>query len=317
MRGAVQHREALADLPPTDASGASLVSARGALVSPGAAGATRPDIADNPEYRLAVVEAILAMCSHKSYENLTDFEWYVATLADLVYVAGVDVDRALSERLLDAAVRVRQVRPFSTQTARGLLSDAWLVGRATADGTGAKTMAAAAYILGEYCPLLPAEHGDVALLLPAGLAALADDQQATFLQAAMKTYTNWLRGVSEYWSTDVWEQVRSVTASTQRALPCVFFPAADAASDMAALAAELPVQVSSRLRQFAEILKAVSVATSNPGDSAPPMCAELHSVFTVYELNPVSAVAQGKVPVPEGLDLDAFIGDPIPDTSQK
>ncbi|KAJ2167321.1 hypothetical protein GGF45_005677, partial [Coemansia sp. RSA 551] len=40
-------------------------------------------------------------------------------------------------------------------------------------------------------------------------------------------------------------------------------------------------------------------------------------LFSAYELNPVSAAAQGKVPVPEDLDLDTYIGKPIPDTTHK
>ncbi|KAJ2691110.1 AP-3 complex subunit delta, partial [Coemansia spiralis] len=65
-RNAMQYDSAPSGLPQTDASGASLVSAQGALVSPSTAGATGSDAADNPEYRLAAVEAIIAMCSHKS-----------------------------------------------------------------------------------------------------------------------------------------------------------------------------------------------------------------------------------------------------------
>ncbi|KAJ2779708.1 AP-3 complex subunit delta [Coemansia javaensis] len=306
------------DLPQTDAHGTSLVSAQGAIAAPKRDCA---DPADSPEYRLAAVEAIAGMCSRESYGNMVDFEWYVATLADLVYVAGVDVDRLLSERLLDVTVRVRQVRRFSVAVARRLLADARLAGRAAADGANAATLATAAYILGEYCPLLPAEPDDATLLLlPPGLASLSDDQQAVFVQAAAKAYTNWLRDVAGDWSADAWEAVRSVTASIQRTLAQIFFPdgAAGTSGDaVARLAAGLPLQAGCRLRQLAEIIKTVSVATSNLGDAAPPVCAELHALFTMYELNPVSAAAQGKVPVPEGLDLDAPIGDPIPDTSHK
>ncbi|KAJ2821144.1 AP-3 complex subunit delta, partial [Coemansia erecta] len=302
-------------LPQSDATGASLVSAQGTIVKrPDTRGV--PDAADSPEYRLAAVEAILSMCSRQSYANTSDFEWYVATLIDLVYVAGpIDIAPRLSERLLDVTVRVRQVRAFSVAMARRLLSDPRLLARATSDGTNAPVLATAAYILGEYCALQPSSADDIWLLLPRRLAKLADEQQAVFVQASMKVYVNWLRDVAAYWSPEVWEHVRAVTASTQRTLSERFLGTAFGTS-LRSAAAGLPLQVASRLRMFAEAVNAVSLATSNMGDSAPHVCAELHVLFGAYELNPVSNAAQAKVPVPDDLDLDTFIADPIPDTTQ-
>lgn len=45
----------------------------------------------------------------------------------------------------------------------------------------------------------------------------------------------------------------------------------------------------------------------------PPVLRGLPSLFTLYELNPVAPKAQKKVPIPEGLDLDAWINEPLPD----
>lgn len=36
-------------------------------------------------------------------------------------------------------------------------------------------------------------------------------------------------------------------------------------------------------------------------------------LFSLYELNPVAPKAQKKVPIPEGLDLDQYINEPLPD----
>ncbi|PIA14954.1 ARM repeat-containing protein, partial [Coemansia reversa NRRL 1564] len=270
--------------------------------------------ADNPEYRLAVIEAILDMCSRQAYANMADFEWYVATLVDLVYVAGVDAGLLLSQKLLDVSARVRQVRGFSVRMARRLLADEHLVVHAATDGFNAPVLATAAFILGEYCALLPATHDDIVLLLPRALGTFSAQHQAAFVQAAMKAYTNWLGDVCGYWSPDVWEQVRSTTASTQRALADALL-ASNAGSTVSSTAFEaaLPLEMDGRLRQFVAILDAVALATSNPSDAAPPLCGELHSLFNLHELNPISAAAQAKVPLPEGLDLDTPIGEAIPD----
>ncbi|KAJ2745715.1 AP-3 complex subunit delta [Coemansia sp. BCRC 34301] len=301
----------------TSATGASLVSARGSIVQSRQLAGGGPGPADNPEYRMLVVEAIVDMCARQSYANLSNFEWYVAVLVDLVYMAGVDAGSLLSEKLLDVTVRVRQVREFSVRLMRQMLSDRQLVSRASSSSSAAKVLCTAAYILGEYCSLLPASSEDVALLLPSSLGSLDGEQQATFIQAAIKAYTNWLRDVAGYWSTEIWELVRAITASTMAQLSGLVLTRTGSDDDdpgFSTFAADLPLQASSRLGHFVEITKAVSVATSNPSDSAPQLCLELYELFTAYELNPVSAAAQGKVPLPEGLDLDSVIGSPIPDT---
>lgn len=41
--------------------------------------------------------------------------------------------------------------------------------------------------------------------------------------------------------------------------------------------------------------------------------AEMPNLFCAYELNPVAPKAQKKVPIPEGLDLDQWINDPLPE----
>ncbi|KAJ2079016.1 AP-3 complex subunit delta [Coemansia sp. RSA 988] len=300
--------------PFADASGVTRVTAKGTMAPRTAQGVS--DAADNPEYRLAVVKAILDMCSRQAYANMSDFEWYVATLVDLVYVAGVDAGPQLSQKLLDVSARVRQVRGFSVRMARRLLADEHLVAHAATDGINAPVLATAAFILGEYCALVPVSHDDIALLLPRALATFSAQHQAAFVQAAMKAYTNWLGDVCGYWSPEVWEQVRSTTTSTQRALAdALLAPTAGKTVSPTTLEATLPLEVDGRLRQFVAILDAVSLATSDPSDAAPALCAELHSLFTLHELNPISAAAQAKVPLPEGLDLDTPIGDPIPDTS--
>ena len=47
-------------------------------------------------------------------------------------------------------------------------------------------------------------------------------------------------------------------------------------------------------------------------EKAPTVIDELYNLFFAYELNPVAPKAQKKVPVPAGLDLDAWINEPPP-----
>jgi len=45
----------------------------------------------------------------------------------------------------------------------------------------------------------------------------------------------------------------------------------------------------------------------------PSILGSLYPLFFSQELNPVAPKAQKKVPVPEGLDLDSWIYEPIPE----
>lgn len=47
---------------------------------------------------------------------------------------------------------------------------------------------------------------------------------------------------------------------------------------------------------------------------APAIITEISPLFFSFELNPVAPKAQKKVPVPEGLDLDAWINEPLPES---
>jgi hypothetical protein len=50
-----------------------------------------------------------------------------------------------------------------------------------------------------------------------------------------------------------------------------------------------------------------------PFEKAPAIITELSPLFFNYELNPVAPKAQKKVPIPEGLNLDAWINEPLPE----
>jgi len=63
----------------------------------------------------------------------------------------------------------------------------------------------------------------------------------------------------------------------------------------------------------------ISPATDKPLSNEPAFPKSLYLIqplFGSYELNPVASCAQASVPVPEGLDLDAWIVSPPQEASQ-
>lgn len=69
----------------------------------------------DPAYRSDIIYRIVHVCSQGQYANVTNFEWYVAVLVDLTYVAGVSVGELLMGQIMDVGVRVKSVRPYAVK----------------------------------------------------------------------------------------------------------------------------------------------------------------------------------------------------------
>lgn len=69
------------------------------------------------------------------------------------------------------------------------------------------------------------------------------------------------------------------------------------------------IEVQERACSFLQLLKYVQREFNSNEDALDGIVSELWALFD-GELNPVAPKAQKKVPVPDGLDLDAWINDP-------
>lgn len=105
----------------------------------------------SPAYRLILSQRILGMGSHSTYENVTNFEWYLSVLVDLVHVANVDIGAEIRDQVVDIAGRVRGVRPFAVKLMSSLLADENLLRNVHEQGCCSEVLSAAAWICGEYC----------------------------------------------------------------------------------------------------------------------------------------------------------------------
>lgn len=118
----------------------------------------------NPAYRLTLAQRILTLCSQGTYENVTDFEWYLSVLVDLAYIANVDVGAQIREQLVDVTARVRAARRYAVQLMVKLLCDDSLLANAGDEGSCSEVLWAAAWICGEYCRYgYPRRYGPHAL----------------------------------------------------------------------------------------------------------------------------------------------------------
>lgn len=138
-----------------------------------------------------VVEKVLSACSSDGYAHLKtqeDFEWYLETLGAIARLPGITDGETLAAQLSDVPLRVAEVRSFAAQTMVALLDDVDVLmeGRLADDETAAQIIAAASWVVSEYCGYLKDYAGVVAAMLQPTVVAIPVAQQPVYLHALLK-----------------------------------------------------------------------------------------------------------------------------------
>jgi AP-3 complex subunit delta-1 len=100
-------------------------------------------------YRLTLVQRLLSMCSHDTYDNIVDFQWYLSVLLDLTYHASVNVGEQIRDQLVDIVARVKAVKRWAVELMTRLLRDDTFLANSQEEGSCAEVLWAAAWICGE------------------------------------------------------------------------------------------------------------------------------------------------------------------------
>ena len=266
------------------------------------------------EYRHDIITRILEMCSASTYANITDFEWYLDILVHLVRHLPADTDSEnqrtqrsnakiglgtrIGSQILDIAVRVKELRPEATRAAETLL----LVSNRTIvfpshGGGQSQVLKFAALLCGEHALYLTSAQEVLNSLIHPSAQRLAAQTLAVFCQAVPKVTAHlWSIAASD------WSDSQSTTLSLLLARTTTFLETVSQHPNL---------DVQERAVSFLELLKLCSEAlTSHPADAdtAPVLLSTIvPALFGGQELNPVSATAQSKVPIPADLDLDSAI----------
>ncbi|OZJ03164.1 hypothetical protein BZG36_04066 [Bifiguratus adelaidae] len=263
-------------------------------------------VLNDPNYRLDIIHRIVHICSQNQYANITGFEWYMAILVDLTYIAGVNAGDLLTSQLLDVAVRVKSVRPYAVKIMSGLLNDQAFLDKATLPDSNAEVLYAAAWICGEYCSYLEDIPATLERLLANGVTKLSPATQALYVQNILKIYVYWVSTLVYQWDAEVQQEFLNVTQVIKE--------------KMEAFCRSFDLEVQERASNAREIFSLVLSRMQNDANFASTNSAflsALSTLFFTYELNPVAPKAQSKVPIPEGLDLDAWINEPLPESDKE
>ena len=280
------------------------------------------------DYRVAVSERILEMCSRCTYANISDFSWYIDTLVQLVFLAPVstgasleedsvmgdgsdsvrdtDVTRSIGLELQNVAVRVRDVRPEVTKAAESLIAGRRNPSSVTSGVNSKGYLGSVSWLIGEYAGYLNDPDGTLSNLLHFTTAILPADILTIHLQAIPKVFLATLERRPGEWNSEQKTMTSLLVARIVQSLDT--------------LTSHPNLEVQERAVELAELMKLVADAVSAQSDSTDQaggkqmpliMSQVVPSLFKGLELNPVAPAAQKKVPLPDGLDLDQPINDSL------
>ncbi|KAI9570124.1 adaptin N terminal region-domain-containing protein [Boletus coccyginus] len=264
-------------------------------------------------YRLVLSQHIISMCSNSTYDNVVDFEWYLSVLVDLAYISNVDIGAQIRDQLVDVAGRVRAVRAYAVKLMVKVLSDETLLLNAGEPGSCPEVLWAAAWICGEFCDELLAPEELLPYLLHPNIAFLDPEIIAVYIQAANKIFGYWATEAAQQWTDDLLVKVQgAVETMIEQMEEFVSSPHIEV-QERAANILQLFTFVKHDLAAYrprgdnglADALASSFDPVAEP--SFPKSLYLIRPLVSTYELGPVAPAAQASVPVPEGLDLDAWI----------
>ena len=272
------------------------------------------------DYRISVIHRILEICSRDTYSNITDFEWYIDVLVQLVRVSPAisasqvveekenleytdDIGGSIGRELQNVAVRVKSVRSEAVDAAQSLVMVDRRDQMFPAAGNGGQgVLECAGWLVGEYASYLTRPEPVMTSLLHPASLQLSPQTLAVYLQAIPKVFSS-IAGSDRI----SWTPERKTLMSLLMARIIHF---------LEPLSTHPSLEVQERAVEYLELMRLAAEAASGTATGGnhedfmdPPLLLTqaIPALFSGAELNPVAPGAQRKVPVPDDLDLDTPI----------
>lgn len=280
------------------------------------------------DYRREVITRILDMSAHETYANIIDFEWYLDILVQLVRLvppltnarSGVhdqalekandaNISSRIGSQILDIAVRVKSLRSEATRAAESLIlvSNRQSLFPITGDGAEG-VLRPAAWVVGEFPEFLVSPRETLGSLIHPTSFSLPTQTLSSYLQAVPKIFSHISAAAA---AANDWNPSQITALSLLLARVIDFY-------EQSATHPSLDVQ--ERCVGYLELFRLAAEAFSSqgPGAAEPPLLVSsaLPKLFGDWDLNPVSADAQKRVPIPDELELDAPINANLPSLLQ-
>eukprot|EP00657_Telonema_sp_P-1_P006815 TRINITY_DN2625_c0_g1_i1.p1 TRINITY_DN2625_c0_g1~~TRINITY_DN2625_c0_g1_i1.p1 ORF type:complete len:626 (-),score=178.02 TRINITY_DN2625_c0_g1_i1:105-1982(-) len=243
-------------------------------------------------YRDSLVRQLVRTCSQDTYEYISDFEWYMATLIDLSMLRGLQTGALIAEQLVDIVVRVESIRAYATERMVSLLHNEHAMSESATDTAIQEALFAASWIVGEFSSYCSDHMEALCVLLQPRIGYMPPHVQGAFVQAGFKVLVSGIQHVAGQ-DDCVSAAANLRVCFTERLEP---------------FCASVHMEVQERAcsyRALADIIAPV-------GGFNAALTSALADVFS-QELVPVSDKAQSKVKVPANVDLENWINEePVP-----
>lgn len=275
------------------------------------------------DYRLDVVSRILQMSSKDNYANITDFDWYIDILTQLVRIMPVttpssedesglargsttsSVSKRIGNELRNVAVKVRAMRSTAVRAADDIIYQLLKI-TPVGHSVTSETLQAVVWILGEYCQLLQNADDTLSNLLQLIPRVGSVDVSIVMIQAIAKIFAAVAGDATEPWTAERKSRISLLMARILHvAEPFALHP---------------NLEIQERASEFIELMKLTAEAAAGqpastneaPQDAPLLLTQAIPSLFNGWELNSVAAGAQYHVPLLDNLDLNAPIHRDLP-----
>ncbi|KAI4088979.1 MAG: hypothetical protein L6R37_008118 [Teloschistes peruensis] len=284
-----------------------------------------------PEYRITTIRLILDMCAKDTYANISDFEWYINTLIQLVglvpsiskpetqderlggqqrYISQTsneEVSICIGRELCNIAVRVSSVRPETVQAAATLILSHEVHHSIRGFGSSASgALRFAVWIVGEYAEHLSDAESTLTAITHSRLGTLSSVAPCACLQAIPKVLVATIQKSSKVWTAEAQRKMSLLMARL------LYF--------VEPLTTNSNFEVQERAVELAELIRVGSQAVKDHmtySDHWPLfLTTAVPQLFGGSELNPVAPSAQTRIPLPNDLDLDVSLNSNLAELLQ-
>ncbi|XP_049824331.1 AP-3 complex subunit delta-1 isoform X2 [Aethina tumida] len=269
------------------------------------------DKAEGTVYRDELLSKIILICSQNNYQFITNFEWYVTVLVETAQLEfGSKQGHVIAAQLMDVCIRVQAIRSFAVAEMAQLLD----VYASTSQFTiMQEVLYAAAWLCGEFSSELKEPEQTLKCMLR--YKTLPQHIEAVFVQNILKLFTYiMMRLEVNHQYDEILTLVDLVADKMNESIKSAELEVQERSSNTLMILNIVRQEIMDR--KGGSIIEEPDDPLASKIDESETIAFQLLTLFG-GELNPVAPKAQKKVPIPEGLDLDAWINEPIEESDSE
>jgi AP-3 complex subunit delta-1 len=252
------------------------------------------------QYKDHLIQKVILTCSKDNYANIANFKWYLEILINLTQIKSAVHGKLISAQLMDVLIRVKSIREHGVQEMIKLLNSPQIQTESLETSAVFDVLYAAAWLTGEFISEVTT-HEELTIiqaLTQPSVLTLPLKIQSVYAHTLIKVYAHAAKSADQ--DEDLKNSLPQIIELTKQGFE-TFVKSSD-------------VEIQER---SISCLKLVEIHQELIKDGV-DITDELSALFS-EQLNPVAPQAQKKLAktIPEGLDLESWIGTPFEDLVDK